>query len=284
MYLSREALQKMLVDHDTIRFFTRIMDERHNALAPFGILILHGFSATLDSVKALYAPLKELGIPVAMPLLAGHGASSPEALRDSGWEEWLKDADQALQKLSIEADQIIVIGHSMGALLSLNLAVRYQGKVDSLVLAAPAIKLVSLFAPGRPLHFAAKLVSKIIRNWELKSLFFAPQCASCVPHYSWVPTAAIISFFELIKQTLPILSRVKAPVFVLQCRRESTVLPESATILCNKIGTEPSLKSILWLERSGHQIFCDADRETAVQAITDYVDGRIHRNGAFFHS
>ncbi|NMW20455.1 MAG: alpha/beta fold hydrolase [Chlorobiaceae bacterium] len=245
--------------------------------SPFGVLIIHGFTATLESVKALYMPLRDLGIPVRMPQLAGHGASSPEALRGVRWEAWMADAEQAFKELRLEAERVIVIGHSMGALIALNLAVRYQNQVDSLVLAAPAIKLASLLAPGRPLHFAAPLVSLFIKRWELKTDYAGIESQGCTPHYPWVPTDAIVSFFELIKKSLSLLGKVNVPVFILHNRRESTVLPESATILCNSIATAPSEKSIMWLERSEHQIFCDCESDVAVKAIIDYVSGRIGR-------
>ncbi|MEI7788694.1 MAG: alpha/beta fold hydrolase [Chlorobiaceae bacterium] len=253
------------------------MAEQSKRLTPFGVLIIHGFTATLDSVNALYMPLKELGIPVRMPLLAGHGASSPEALRGVTWEAWMLDADQAFHALCQEAERVIVIGHSMGALLALNLAVRHPTQVDSLVLVAPALKLVSLLAPGRPLHFAAPLVSRIIKKWELKRDEVDMRNEGRTLHYPWVPTDAIVSFFELIEKSVLLLGKVNVPVFVLHNRRESTVLPESATILCDSIATEPSEKSILWLEQSEHQTFCDCEREKAVSAIVDYVSGRIAR-------
>jgi carboxylesterase len=254
------------------------MAEQQKKQNPLGVLIIHGFTATLDSIKLLYLSLSELGIPVSMPLLTGHGAASPEALRGVRWEAWMKDAEQALQKLSFEAEQIIVIGHSMGALLALNLAARYHNKIDSLVLVAPAIRLVSVLAPGRPLHFAAPLLSRIIRNWGLKGDFSGPECSTCIPHYTWVPTDAILSFFELIKKSMEVLGRVTVPILIMHNRNESTVRPESAMILYNGIATEPSGKSIVWLEHSGHQIFCDCEREKAVQSIVDYVSGRIGRN------
>jgi carboxylesterase len=253
------------------------MTEQHKAPRPLGVLIIHGFTATLESVKALFMAVKELGIPLRVPQLTGHGASSPEALRGVTWEAWMADADQALQELCLEADQVIVIGHSMGALIALNLAVKYPDKVDSLVLAAPPIKLVSLLAPGRPLHFAAPLVSKIVKKWELKTDFTDDSGERCATNYGWVPTEAIVSFFELLKKSLSLLGNVTVPVFILHNRKERTVLPESATILCNRIATKPSEKSIMWLEHSEHQIFCDCEREKAVNAIIAYVSSRINR-------
>lgn len=253
------------------------MAEQQKARSPLGVLIIHGFTATLDSVKALFMPLKELGIPVCVPQLAGHGESSPEALRGVTWEAWMMDAEKAFQELRAEVDQVIVIGHSMGALIALNLAVKYPGQVDSLVLAAPPIKLASLLAPGRPLNFAAPLVSRVIKKWELKTDFTEEMEPGCATNYEWAPTDAIVSFFELLKKSLSLLGNVTVPVFILHNRRERTVLPESATILLNRIGTKPAEKSILWLERSEHQIFCDCERDKAVKAIIDFVSCRINR-------
>ena len=253
------------------------MAEQNKVRSPLGVLIIHGFSATHESVQVLLKPLRELGIPISLPILAGHGASSPEALRGLKWDAWMADAEQALEELLLQAERIIVVGHSMGALLSLNLAVRRPGKVDSLVLAAPAIKLVSVLAPGRPLHFAARFVSFFVKNWGLKSVFSGEHSLNTMLHYEWAPTDAIISFFELIKKIRPLLGSVRVPVLILHGCRENTVRPESASILYHQIATDASAKSILWLKRSGHQLFCDCERETAVQAIIEFISRRIER-------
>lgn len=253
------------------------MQIQHQVRSPFGILVIHGFTATLDSVKSLTLSLQDVGIPISVPLLAGHGALSPEALRGVKWEQWMADAEKALQQLSLEADQIIVIGHSMGALLSLHLAVRYQNRIDSLVLATTAIKLFSVLAPGRPLNFLAPLLGRILKNWELKSDFSEQECENCIPHYSWVPTDAIISFFELIKKSWRILGLVNVPVLIIHNRKERTVRPESAMMLYNRIATPDAEKSLIWLEHSGHQLFCDCESQKAVEAIVDYVSSRIKR-------
>ncbi len=254
------------------------MVEQQRAKTPIGVLIIHGFSATHESVAVLLKPLGELGIPVSLPLLAGHGAPSPEALRGLTWEAWMADAEQAFEELLLQVERIIVVGHSMGALLSLNLALRWQGKVDSLVLAAPAIKLVSLLAPGRPLHFAARFVSLIIKKWGLKSVFFGAPNLRGILHYEWAPTDAIISFFDLIKNTVPLFSGVKVPVLILHGCKENTVRPESAAILYERIATDASAKSIIWLKGSGHQLFCDCEQQKVVRAIVDYVSARIERS------
>ena len=60
------------------------MVEKQDEASSFGVLILHGFGGTLESVKALYLPLQELGITVSMPLLMGHGEDSPDVNHRNG--------------------------------------------------------------------------------------------------------------------------------------------------------------------------------------------------------
>ena len=54
------------------------------AKQPYGVLIVHGFTSSLDCVSGIEPPLKALGLPTRMPVLRGHSAESPEALRGGG--------------------------------------------------------------------------------------------------------------------------------------------------------------------------------------------------------
>jgi len=45
-----------------------------------GVPLLHDFTGNPDTMRLLQAPLEALGVEVSLPLLRGHGASSPQAL------------------------------------------------------------------------------------------------------------------------------------------------------------------------------------------------------------
>ena len=239
------------------------------------VLVLHGFSGTLESVKALREPLQALGLPVAMPLLAGHGEHSPEALRGVTWETWLADAEKALLQLSNQALQVIVIGHSMGALLAVQLAYRYPSLVDSLVLAAPALRIASIFAPGRLFHSIAPIVSRLVKNWRLQSEEDRRNAVYGDLHYEWVPTKTVLSFFELVKKTELLLPHITHPALILHCRCDNTVLPESAEIAHSSLGSMPAAKSLVWFDKVGHQLFCATECDRVVQEIVGFVANRL---------
>ena len=59
------------------------------ARSPYGVLIVHGFTSSLDCVSCLRPPIEALGLPTRMPILRGHGAESPQALCGVTWREWV---------------------------------------------------------------------------------------------------------------------------------------------------------------------------------------------------
>jgi len=81
--------------------------------------------------------------------------------------------------------------------------------------------------------------------------------------------------FELLEETMRITGRVRVPALILQARHESVVLPESAEILTRAIATPPEAKSIVWFDKTDHQIFCDCERKAAVDAVVSFVSKRF---------
>lgn len=183
----------------------------------------------------------------------------------------MKDAESAFLELSRSVGSVFVVGHSMGGLISLNLAAKSRERIDGVVVAAPAIRLVSMLAPDRPLHFLTPILQSVVRNWDLKVAFSDPDEDGARVHYSWAPTDAIRSFFDLISFTHSRLHDISCPVLILHNRAEKTVLPESASIVYDNIATPEEDKELVWLERSEHQMFCDCEKERAIAIIVDYI-------------
>jgi carboxylesterase len=152
------------------------------AKQPWGVLILHGFTSSLDCVNGIEPPLKDLGVVTRMPVLRGHGAVSPEALRGVTWHDWLADAEDALQALMAESQRAIVFGHSMGGLLALNLAASHGHQLDSLIVAAAAVQLANPAAPGRPFSFLAPLLTRVLSKWNMPPKYVIPGAVGADPH------------------------------------------------------------------------------------------------------
>jgi len=239
-----------------------------------GVLIIHGFTANLESVRSLFEPLERLGLSLSAPLLRGHGGASPDELRGVTWQDWMADTEGELKKLAGTGGKVVVIGHSMGALLALRHALRHPNLVDSVVLATSPIRLFSLLAPGRSLHFLAPLVSRVVDRWGFSPTFADPANALMPKQYDWAPTRTILSMFELIDETERVMNRVQKPALILHARHETVVRSESAEIIYRAIATSQEQKSIIWFDKTDHQIFCDCERHRAIDSVVSFVANR----------
>jgi len=242
---------------------------------PIGVLILHGFTSSLDCVSGLEPPLKALSLPTRMPILRGHCASSPEALRGVTWHDWVADGEAALQALLKETERVIVFGHSMGGLVALTLAAEYTDAVDSLILAAAAVQLVSPLAPRRPLHFLTPMVRRFVKRWDLPAVYADEQLIQYDTNYRWAPMDSVLSFVEFTDVTRRRLAEVRVPTLIMQSRKDTTVAPESADIIYNGISTPREQKRIIWFEVTEHEMFRDCERSATIDAVVQYVRERV---------
>ena len=242
-----------------------------------GVLIIHGFTSSLDCVSGIETPLKALRIPTRMPVLRGHGGESPEALRGVTWHDWVADAEAALQALLGEAERAILFGHSMGGLVALTLAAEHTDSVDSLILAAAAVQLASPLAPGRPFHFLEPVIRRLFKRWNMPLVYADQALAVHDSNYRWAPLDAISSLLDFAEVTRRRLPEIKVPTVILQSRRDTVVAPESAEIIYKGISTPAEQKRIVWFEVTEHEMFRDCERGATIEAVVQSVRERVGR-------
>jgi pimeloyl-ACP methyl ester carboxylesterase len=100
------------------------------------VVAVHGWGCSAYTFRRVLRPLADAGVRAAAPDLRGHGWSSkplhaaaygPEALAD-----WLAHVLDALA-----LDRVVLLGHSLGGQVALELALTSPERVAGLVLAAP---------------------------------------------------------------------------------------------------------------------------------------------------
>jgi carboxylesterase len=243
----------------------------------FGILLVHGFASTPDNFRELTPHIKALGVPYRLPTLQGHGAETSEKLRDVDWREWLADGENALFELFTEAEKAIVIGHSMGGWIALNLAVGHREKIDSIIIAGASTRTVTPVGPGRPLHFLFPLIRKLANKMDWIPVYTATELAQADPSYRWVPMEALAQLFDFMKVTQKRLSEVNIPILILGSTNDSMGTPEGVKRLYDNISTPNEQKQLIWFDKTDHFMFLDCEREEANRTVVEFVRERIRR-------
>lgn len=236
-----------------------------------GVLLVHGFTGTPHEMESLADPLARAGYGVLGVRLPGHGERPDgEPNEWPAWEDAVAEAFAALGDVAGDAPRAVV-GLSMGALLALELARRSADEVRAVVALSPAVTLPP--AVRAALWFAARTLGERGRQRLLPrglSDIRDPEIRATHPKSPPFPIAAALSFNQL---RLAVRSRVGAvaqPQLIVHSVLDRTCPVAGARWLARKVGSRDVELCIL--EKSGHVIPVDVERQVAAERIVSFLD------------
>lgn len=215
-----------------------------------GCLLLHGFTATPNEVRALGYYLGELGYTVLGPRLAHHG-SIPDDMRRSRFHDWYLSALDGWHMLNSHCRQIVVAGLSMGGSLALLLAAR-QPVAGVVAMSAP------VYLPPDPRLRLVRFYGRI-RHFLPKPWWDESQRAS---RYPVTPTLALHALGALLQQVQGALPQIEAPALLMHSRTDETVPPDNLQKIYAGLGSEQ--KEMVWWEDAEHVMTEDPQHQEAV--------------------
>jgi carboxylesterase len=190
---------------------------------PIGVLVLHGFTASTQTVRGWAEYLAAAGLTVRAPLLAGHGRTWQELGR-TGWTDWYADALAAFTELSQRCSQVFVAGISMGGCLALRLAETQGRLVSGVILVNPSL------AADTPAISLAPFLKYVVRS--VKSIGGDIKKADGVERAAKrTPIASVATLPAMWRTTAASLSSVSAPVLVFRSTVDHVVGPASMKVL-----------------------------------------------------
>ncbi len=227
-----------------------------------GCLLLHGFPGSPAELRELGDYLAAREVSVVAPALPGLGRR-PEALHGVRWGDWLRAAARGLRTLQEHCAWVYACGLSFGAALALYLAAEVP--LAGVVAVSPAVRLRNPWAPLLPVgRFLARWV-EIGEDADLSD----PQAAARQYYYTRVPAPALAEMYHVVRLAWRHAARIDVPVLIVQSRRDGALRPEGALALWRRLGRPDN--RLVWLERSGHNAFVDAEREAVFQEVCAFV-------------
>ena len=108
---------------------------------PYSIVYIHGYTASWAEGSPVNLNLaKEFGANMYLARTEGHGLDSPDAMIDLTPANYLESGERALAIGKTLGEKVIMIGTSMGGMMTLYLASRHP-EIASIVLYSPCIEL-----------------------------------------------------------------------------------------------------------------------------------------------
>lgn len=108
------------------------------------LLTVHGHGEHSGRYEKFEARLKNTPVSLACFDARGNGRSEGRPVFLNSFEDYLKDVDayeRFLRKTYQTPEKIILLGHSLGALVAINWATRNSGRVKGLILSSPCFGL-----------------------------------------------------------------------------------------------------------------------------------------------
>lgn len=111
----------------------------HQKITETSFLLIHGFTACPFEMREMGEVLYRQGYNVFGVRLAGHGTTVNDFAR-YGATDWKNSAKQGLAISSLPGRRVIVIGESMGGVLTVILGRDFPDLISKLILCAPAFR------------------------------------------------------------------------------------------------------------------------------------------------
>lgn len=230
-----------------------------------GCLLIHGFPGAPEEMRWLGQHLSRHGITALGIRLFGHGTQPSDLIR-ARKEHWMANAEDGLALLRETCEQVFVIGLSMGGVLALNLASRFE--LTGVVAMATPAALPTLARRLRP------ILKPLSLFWRYRTPVEEPywhdqEARALNLHYPVQPVRAIAEVHDLVELTRASLHNVSTPVLLIYSRNDDSVSPENAERIYALLGS--AQKTLEWVENSGHNIPRDAERGRVFERITTFI-------------
>jgi carboxylesterase len=233
---------------------------------PIGCLLLHGFTSMPEEMRWLGDDLAQRGHTVLGIRLAGH-ATRPQDLARTRWTDWLVSVEEGLSILSGVAEQVFILGLSMGGNVALLAAAHYP-MAGTVAMSTPY--------PGFSRRSVALLrlsqwIRPVLRKGGVEPHpTLGPRREAGYPAYAELPTRILLELAGLQAEMRDALGSVRVPVLLIHSRDDAAVLPESMPQIYQALGTED--KEMLWLEGFDHAVVRDPKRAEAFVAIAAFLE------------
>lgn len=235
-----------------------------------GCLLVHGFTATPYDMRFFGERLHARGFTVNAVRLAGHGTSVAD-LERSTWNDWYASLEDGLAQLRACTDRRIVIGQSLGAILSLNLAADYPDDVHAvvpistaLVASSPLVGTLGPFVRNLP-----SVLPEFFRFIEKGESDVAdPQARAAVKAYRSIPLRSVGELAAAQAHVRQRLGEIRQPAFAIHSRQDHTCSLENVEILERELSGDVHT---MILDQSFHVVSIDLDREQVAEALCDFV-------------
>ncbi|HEX2028137.1 MAG TPA: alpha/beta fold hydrolase [Nitriliruptorales bacterium] len=237
-----------------------------------GVIVVHGFTTNPVSTRPLGEAIAAHGYAVEVPRLPGHGTHWRDLAR-TRYTHWRSKVEATFDDLAARCRAVVLVGHSLGGTISLDIAARRCRTGRAKPLAGVAVINAQVLDRTDPLARANVVLQHLIPA--------APrQLAGLPPNdiarpgaderaYMMVPAKAGYSVQRELPRIRRSLPEITVPVLVAWSPQDHTVPPRNSRAIVKLVGT--SDVGELRLDRCYHVAQLDHEADLLADRIVAFV-------------
>lgn len=230
-----------------------------------GVLLLHGFGDSPQSLRYLGAQLHEAGYTVHAPLLPGHGRS-PAAFAATRAGEYQAAARHALSELRASVGWLGVVGLSMGGALAITVTAE-----------SPDVRVLALLAPYLVAPPSVRWARQTAMLWSPITPYLRARGEASVHDsvareesraYGSFSVGALDALIATAGAGWRALSRVRVPTLVVNSEHDNRIPRELAQRVLHQIRAPVEVH---WVTGCGHVITVDYCRDAVAGLVLAFL-------------
>lgn len=222
-----------------------------------GVLAIHGFTGTPQSMRELGEQYANEGFTVCGPRLKGHGTHYEE-MEMTTYEDWIASVEEGYEWLKARCDKIVVTGLSMGGTLTLYMAEKHP-EISAIIPINATInidqmqQILSLTEPRFINGIGSDIKAEGVQELA----------------YEKTPVRSLHELFKLKKVTIEKLADIHCPALICVSRVDHVVPPKDSDYIYEHISSPEKKKLIL--ENSYHVATLDNDKDKIFQESLAFI-------------
>lgn len=240
----------------------------------YGLLLLHGFGDTPQTLRYLADYMHAQGWGVRAPLLPGHGRTLDE-FAASRADQWVDFAREELVALRARYESVAIVGLSMGGAIATILAGDARD-VGALVLLAPYLSMPTRLRRAAGVYRILGVLFPFLRGGGDRSVRDPTEAARNLA-YGFATPRLVFELRRVVDRARGAAPAVSIPTLVVQSRQDNRILPDAAQRAFDLF--QAPARHLLWTEGNGHIITVDYGRHVVFAAVADWLETHVRRSG-----
>ncbi len=222
-----------------------------------GIAILvHGLADTAYSLRDIGKVLTDVCYKSRIILLPGHGTRGGDLLA-TRLADWRDTLDYLVDQATAESDNVVLVGFSLGSVLTLDIALQRPDVIDGVIAISPAYYLSSeRIAKWAP-------IAAPFMRWVDRGVADDPM------RYEVMPTRGVAETWKAIRRLQNRLKRrgpIQQPWMLVQSMDDAVVVPEKNEVLWREQAAHPDSRLIRLVST---QSYPEQEREITLPGKSD---------------